>query len=77
MDAIFESIIKDEAPIYETKMDAYLKETVVKYLFNHLIIIFLYLKSHASLMRIIQVTSFRAGHKAVIRQNSWHMVAKE
>ena len=41
MDAIFESIIKDEALIYETKMDAYLKETVVKYLFNHLIIIFL------------------------------------
>lgn len=32
LDAIFESIIKDEAPIYETKMSAYLEETVEKYL---------------------------------------------
>ena len=32
LDVIFESILKDEAPIYETKMNAYLEETVVKYL---------------------------------------------
>lgn len=32
MDVIFELILKDEAPIYETKMNAYLEETVAKYL---------------------------------------------
>lgn len=32
MDVIFESILRDEAPIYESKMNAYLEETVVKYL---------------------------------------------
>lgn len=32
MDFIFESILKDEAPIYEPKMNAYLEETVAKYL---------------------------------------------
>lgn len=32
LDVIFESILKDEAPIYETKINAYLEETVVKYL---------------------------------------------
>lgn len=32
LDVIFESILKDEAPIYETKMNAYLEETVAKYL---------------------------------------------
>ena len=32
MDVIFESILKDEAPIYEPKMNAYLEETVAKYL---------------------------------------------
>ena len=28
LDVIFESILKDEAPIYEPKMNAYLEETV-------------------------------------------------
>lgn len=32
MDDIFQLILKDEAPIYETKMNAYLEETVAKYL---------------------------------------------
>ena len=32
LDVIFESILKDEAPIYEPKMNAYLEETVAKYL---------------------------------------------
>ena len=32
LDNIFELILKDEAPIYETKMNAYLEETVAKYL---------------------------------------------
>ena len=32
MDDIFELILKDEAPIYEPKMNAYLEETVAKYL---------------------------------------------
>ncbi len=31
LDSIFELILKDEAPIYETKMNAYLEETVAKY----------------------------------------------
>ncbi len=32
MDNIFQLILKDEAPIYETKMNAYLEETIAKYL---------------------------------------------
>lgn len=32
MDDIFQLILKDEAPTYETKMNAYLEETVAKYL---------------------------------------------
>ncbi len=32
LDVIFESILKDEVPIYEPKMNAYLEETVAKYL---------------------------------------------
>ena len=32
LDWIFELILKDEAPIYEPKMNAYLEETVSKYL---------------------------------------------
>lgn len=32
MDNIFELILKDEAPIYESKMNAYLEENVAKYL---------------------------------------------
>lgn len=32
MDEILELILKDEAPIYEPKMNAYLEETVAKYL---------------------------------------------
>lgn len=32
MDDIFQLILKDEAPIYEAKMNAYLEETVAKYL---------------------------------------------
>ena len=32
LDVIFELILKDEAPIYEPKMNAYLEETVAKYL---------------------------------------------
>ncbi len=32
LDSIFELILKDEAPIYETKINAYLEETVAKYL---------------------------------------------
>ncbi len=32
MGDIFQLILKDEAPIYETKMNAYLEETVAKYL---------------------------------------------
>lgn len=32
LDGIFELISNDEAPLYESKMNAYLEETVVKYL---------------------------------------------
>lgn len=32
LDSIFELILKDEAPIYEAKMNAYLEENVAKYL---------------------------------------------
>lgn len=32
LDVIFGSILKDEASIYEPKMNAYLEETVAKYL---------------------------------------------
>lgn len=32
LDVIFESILNDEAPIYEPKMNGFLEETVVKYL---------------------------------------------
>ncbi len=32
MDDIFQLILRDEAPIYETKMNAYLEENVAKYL---------------------------------------------
>ena len=32
LDGIFELISNDEAPLYEPKMNAYLEETVVKYL---------------------------------------------